>query len=247
MKPGSVQAILAALLALAAAAGCGSSGSPSAAPFRASDQEVRAECLTGTFVPEQTGFDLLQKGPPADWAAVEGEPGAMQAERGAVLVTLRPQGPKREITLTGIRFDIENLGLRPTGTVFYKPCKRRLRGAAIEADLDRFGRIDGSSASFDGTLGRGFILSEDAAPISFPWTFSLKQRRDLYLVVEAYDIWAKWSARIAWESGSSHGVMRIDNGGRNYEIVDGAGSGWNRPLHGKWVPAQGVSRWIGVR
>ncbi|HMC50279.1 MAG TPA: hypothetical protein VKH20_06500 [Solirubrobacterales bacterium] len=228
--------MLAALLvALATAAGCGSSGSYSAPPFTTSDEEVRAECLTGTFVPEETGLDLPQKRPPADWGAVEGEPGAMQAERGAVLVTLHPQGPKSEIRLTGIDFDIENLGLRPIGSVFYKPCKRRLRGAAIEADLDRVGQLDGSDASFNGTLGKGFFVGKDARPISFPWSFSLKQPRRLYLVVEAYDIWAKWSARIPWESGSSHGVIKIDNGGRKYEIVDGVGSGWYQPLHGKWV------------
>lgn len=226
--------------------GCGSGGEDTAPPFSLSEAEVRAECLTGTFVPEEAGFDLLQKKPPSNWRAVEGAPRAMQAERGAVLVTLRPRDPGSRITVTGIRFDVDNLGLRPIGTVFYKPCGRRLRGAVIEGDLDRDGRIHKSDSSPAASLGKGFFVAGHAQPIHFPWTISLQRPLRLYLTVEAYDIWAKWSARISWESGSSDGVAKIDNGGRKFEIVDGAGSGWYRPSKGAWKP-QGSSRWIGVK
>jgi hypothetical protein len=200
----------------------------------------------GTFVPGEAGSDLLQGKPPADWRAVEAAPDAMQAERGAVLVTLRPKSGTVKTTLTDIRFEVDNLGLRPPGAVFYKPCKQRLRGAAIEGNLDRSGRIHESDASLNSTLRKGFFVPDDAQPIHFPWTVSLRQPLHLYLVVQAYDIWCRWTARIVWESGSSHGVVHIDNGGSKYEAVDGAGSVWYRPRHGAWV-AQGASPWVGVR
>jgi hypothetical protein len=246
MKPGWRSLTVSMVMALGTLAGCGSSG-PDERPFTVSEAEVPHECLTGTFIPEEAGFALLQKKPPTDWQLLENVPGAIQAERGAVLVTLRPTGEEEAVTLTDVEFELDNLGVRPVGTVFYKPCKRRLVGAAIEGDLDRFGEIHESNASLDGKLGKGFFIPGDADPVTFPWKVSLKQPLRLFLVVEAYHIWCKWSARISWESGSSHGVIRVDNGGEKYEVVDGLGTGWYRPGPGDKWGAQGTSRWIGVR
>lgn len=235
-----------ALLALWGA-GCGSTSGTDAPPFSVAESEVRAECMSGTFVPEQAGVEIAEAAPPRDWRQIEAAPRAMPAERGAVQVTLRPkQGEPEKVTLTGIEFKVFNLGLRPTGTVFYRPCKRRLAGAAVEADLDGYTHKILSSAQ-SGALRVGFHLPRHSSPIHFPWTVSLTKPLHLYLAAQARDIYADWTARIAWTSGSSHGVIQVDNGGRKYRIVDGQGTGWYRPgPDGQWEDS-GSSRWIGVR
>jgi hypothetical protein len=239
-----VAAVLIWIVALAT-----SDDGPEAPPFSVSESEVRAECMTGTFVPsEGGGGEIAERAPPENWRQIEEAPQAMPAERGAVLVTLRPrqaQAPQK-ITLTGFEFQVFNLGLRPIGSIFYRPCKRRLAGPAIETDLDGFEQKINSSA--DGSLRVGFHLPRDAAPIRFPWTVSLAKPLHLYLVVQALDIYCDWTARVSWTSDSSHGVIRVDNGGRRYRIVDGVGTGWEKPTaKGRWSDLQGSSAWIGVR
>ena len=217
-------------------------------PFSVAESEVRAECMTGTFVPEQAGVEIAEGAPPGDWRRIEEAPEAMPAERGAVQVTLRPKQSEAEkkITLTGIKFKVFNLGLRPTGTVFYRPCKRRLVGAAVETDLDGFShKIIGSAQN--SALEVGFQLPRHSSPIRFPWTVSLEKPLNLYLLVQARDIYCDWTARISWAGESSHGVIQVDNSGRKYRIVDGQGTGWYKPgPSGQWTDS-GSSRWIGVK
>jgi hypothetical protein len=204
--------------------------------------------MSGTAVPEQAGVELLEAAPPRNWRQIEEAPKAMPAERGAVQVTLRPkQGqPPAKIALTGVKFKVFNLGLRPIESVFYRPGKRRLVGAAVETDLDGYTHKILSSAQ-SGALRVGFHLPRHSSPIHFPWTVSLTKPLHLYLVVQARDIYADWIARISWTSGSSHGVIQVDNGGRKYRIVDGQGTGWYRPgPNGQWE-GSGSSLWIGVR
>jgi hypothetical protein len=204
--------------------------------------------MSATFVPEEAGFKLEERAPPSDWRQVEEAPKAMPAERGAVQVTLRPKQGEREkkITLTGVKFKVLNLGQRPIGSVFYRPCKRRLVGAAVETDLDGLNhKIVGSAQN--GVLEVGFHLPHHSQPIRFPWSISLAKPLDLYLLVLARDIYADWAARISWTSESSHGVIQVDNGGKKYRIVDGQGTGWSKPgPDGQWSDS-GSARWIGVR
>jgi len=216
-------------------------------PFSVAESEVPAECMSGTFVPEGAGAEIAGRPPPHDWRRIEEAPKAMPAERGAVLVTLRPDEHRVEgITITGISFHVFNLGLRPIGIVFYRPCGRRPTGAAVETDLDGYTHKVISSEQ-DGALRVGFHLSSHFPPIRFPWTVSLTKPLKLYLAVQARDIYCDWTARIAWTSASSHGVIRVDNGGRKYRIVDGQGTGWYRPSPGGQWDDSGSSRWIGVR
>jgi hypothetical protein len=225
--------------------GCGA-GDRSSPPFTVTEAQVPAECMTGTFVPEAAGSRLSGSPPPRSWQLIEDAPKAMDAERGAVLVTLRSQAGEAKVTLTGIRFRVFNLDLRPAGKVFYRPCERRLSGAAFEADLDGYEHKVSASAE-NGTLRVGFHLRRGANPIRFPWTVSLSKPLRLYLVVQARDIYCKWTADISWTSGSRQGMIRVDNGGKKYLMVDGQGTGWNKPgPNGQWVDS-GSSRWIGVK
>jgi hypothetical protein len=250
MKRGWVLAIGGAIaLALVGAwiAGLGSDPDEQPAPFTVSEREVRDECLTATYVPEAAGFELAERPPPRDWREVEGAKRAMTAERNAVEVAIRPKEGTPTITLTDVHFDVVNHPLRPVGSVFYRPCRKQLVGAAIEADLDGGVEIVSSSADPEGTLGVGLRLPRSGPPIRFPWTLSLRRPLRLYLVVNTQGTYSDWSARIPWTAGSSEGVIRVDNGGRKYRIVDGVGTGWYKPGRGdQWVDS-GSSRWIGVR
>lgn len=224
------------------------STSSSAPPFSVTESEVRAECMSATYVPERAGTEAAKAAPPHDWRLIEEAHKAMPAERGAVQVTMRPkQGQSGgKITLTGIKFRVVNLNLRPTGSVFYRPCKRRLVGAAVETDLDGFAHKIISSAQ-NGALTVGFHLPHHSSPIHFPWTVSLAKPLNLYLLVEAHDIYCDWTALISWTGESSHGVIRVDNGGKKYRIVDGQGTNWYKPgPDGQWTDS-GSFRWIGIR
>lgn len=239
--------LLVALVVVWATGIASTSSKPGPPPFSVTESELRAECMSGTFVPEQAGVEIAEAAPPSDWRKIEEAPEAMPAERGAVQVTLRPkQGEPEKITLTEVKFKVFNLGLRPTGGVFYCPCKRRLVGAAVETDLDGFThKIIGSAQN--GALTVGFHLPRHSSPIRFPWTVSLAKPLNLYLLVQARDIYADWTARISWTSESSHGVIQVDNGGKKYRIVDGQGTGWYKPgPDGQWSDS-GSSRWIGVK
>jgi hypothetical protein len=225
----------------------GSGGNRPAPPFLVAESQVRAECLTGTYIPEEAGVRIAQGTPPRNWRVIEEAPHAIDAERGAVLVTLRPRGEPTRFMVTGVRFHVFDLGLRPIGSVFYRPCDKRPIGPAVEADLDGFEHEISSSADRDGTLGVGFHLPHRAHPIRFPWTISLVEPLRLYLVVQARDIYCDWTADISWTSGASHGVIRIDNGGMKYRMVDGQGTGWSKPgPNGRWSSG-GSAAWIGVR
>ncbi|MDQ3725674.1 MAG: hypothetical protein M3335_07275 [Actinomycetota bacterium] len=250
MKRGRGLAILGTLLAAGALvwliAFSGDDG-PGTPPFTASDSLVRAECLMGTYLPEAVGTRAENRPPPRDWSRIEEAPRALQPDRAAVAVTLRPKRPGEAITLTGIHLDVVQHRLRPLGAVFYRPCKRQLRGPAIEADLDGEGELTSSSAALDGAIGPGLQLPDSAQPIEFPWTVRLSKPLRLYLVTHTEHCYCSWSARIPWESEQSNGVIRVDNGGEKYTMTDTIGVFWNRPgAGGRWV--QGLApRWTGVR
>lgn len=242
-----VGGIVALALVVAWIVGFGAGSGEEPAPFSATDAEVRAECLTATYVPEEAGWKLAERPPPGDWRAVEGAKQALPAERSAVEVTIRPKEGDPTITLTDIHFDVVYRPLRPTGSVFYRPCHRRLTGPAIEADLDGGVRVTASSADPTGVLGLGLRLPQSGQPIRFPWTVSLTRPLRFYIVVNTQHTYSDWSARIPWTGESSEGVIRVDNGGRKYQIVDGEATGWYKPGRGgQWVEG-GSSRWIGVR
>jgi hypothetical protein len=184
---------------------------------------------------------------PGDWSRIEDAPGALLPDRAAVELTLRPKEGSEKITLKGIRLEVDQHALRPLGIVFYRPCKRRLTGPAIEVDLAGAGEVTSSSAAFDETIGPGLRLSPSAPPIDFPWTIELSKPLRLYFVAHTESCYCTWSVRIPWEGESSHGVIHVDNGGRRYTMTDSVGVGWYRPgPNGRWV--QGLApRWIGVR
>lgn len=243
--------LAAAILALAV--GCGSgdhrSGPP---PFSVAESEVKSECMTGTFVPGEVGLAMEERPPPKIWRRIEEAPQALPAERGAVKVTLRPKQPgaEEEVTLTGITFQVVDLGVRPIGAIFYRPCARRLVGPAVETDLDRraYAKIIGSSADPAGSLRVGFHLPAHPSPIEFPFTVALRKPLNLYLLVQALDIYCDWTARISWTSDSSEGVIHVDNSGHKYRVVDGAGTLWRKPTaKGQWSNQLGSSTWIGVK
>lgn len=232
-----ILAALAAVTVTAVAGGCGDSESDPP-PFTASYSQVRAECLMGTYLPEEVGSRVAQRPAPRDWSRIEGAPGAFQPDRALVQVTLRPRRPDAEITLTGISFDVVHHSLRPSGIVFDRPCRREVTGPAIEADLDGAPTLGDSSAALDGRIGPGLQVPQ-SRPISFPWTISLQKPLRLYLLVHAEHSYTSWGARIGWKSDSGEGTIRVDDGGRKFRITDTVAIRWLRPGAGeRWVDEQ---------
>ena len=217
------------------APGCGSSGG--AAPFAFDVAEPKAECLEGTYLPsEVSGWQVKEQGVPRDWGRIEDARGAMQSGRAAVEVTIRPRQAGEEITLDGIHFDVVRIPTRPLGISFYRPCRRRVSGAAIEADLDYPVHVDSSSAAPDGVLRPGPRLPATRRPIHFPWTLKLRKPLHLFVVVRSKDTYCAWGARIPWESGSSSGVIHVDEGGRKFRLSHIFVTWWERPgPHREWI------------
>jgi hypothetical protein len=222
--------------------GVGTADKPSPPPFSAGDSQVRAECLMGTYLPLQaSGLRIWEKPPPREWRTVETAKGAIEAERGAVAVTLRPTEFGAKIALTGIKFEVLPQPNKPNAYAFYLPCKRRLVGAAIEADIDPPIELEASNADVEGSLGAGLHLPKSASPIRFPWTISLDQPLHLYLVVHAEHQYENWSAEISWKSGSREGTIHVNNGGKGYWIADTIGVGWVEPDgQGRWASRIGA-------
>lgn len=223
-------------------------------PISVSDSEVRAECLNGLFVPEKPASDLVEGSPPHNWRAVEDAPGAVQADRGAVEVVIRPREGTKQITLTGIDFKPAYYRRGQGGGVFYRHCNRQIVGPALEMDLDpnpvrRYKPsgpeyIIASNASAENSVHGQPHLRTKSPPIQFPWTVSLKKPLRLYLLVRADDSYCVWSASLSWRSGSDHGTIPIDNGGKKYRIVDTIGVTWYEDAgHGRWVRANRLVGW----
>lgn len=242
-----IVAALAFGLAVGPLAGCGGDSTAAPPPFTASDSEVRAECLFGTFLPKEVGSRAAERPPPRDWRRIEDAPGAIQADRAAVALTLRPKHSGERIVLTDVHLKVKQHPLRPLGTAFFRPCGRELRGPAIEADLAGAGRVIGTSAALDGAIGRGVHLPHDARPIEFPWTVTLDRPLRIYLLARSLHCYCTWKAAIPWHSNSSQGTIHVDNGGRGYTMTDTIGVGWDRPgPHRRWI--QGLPPvWTGVR
>lgn len=236
--------VLAAVIAWVA---MGSSSSDNTPPFTATDSQARVECLTGTYVPsEPDGLRLEEEPVPKSLKGIENAHGALQPDRSVVQVTLDPKEPGEEITLKAIHLEVEPLPLRPLGVTFFRPCKRHLVGPAIEADLDLYGRIQASNADLNGTLGTGLLLPKSAEPIHFPWTISLDKPVHLYLVVHGEHCYCAWKVRFPWSSDSGEGVIRVDNGGKEYLLTDTVGTFWDREVNGQWVRGFAPT-WTGIR
>ena len=230
----------AALAAIIAVVVLGASrGGSSLAPIVVSDTEVEAECFNGTFVPGRTGWAFEGRRPPRNWKTIEKAHGAVQADRGAVEVTIRPREGQKKVTLTGIEFKGGYFTRPQGGAVFYRPCPRRLHGPQLEVDLDPAPpRRLGSDSAAGAALKAPLKVSRSSRPIRFPWTVSLAHPLHLYLVVNADDSYCVWNARLSWEDGGHEGTVAIDNGGRGYRIVDTVGVGWYEPRGERWVPME---------
>lgn len=244
-------ALFAALLAWVA--GCGSSDERSA-PISVTDSEVKAECLNGTFLPGETGARMAEQPPPRDWSAIEDAPKAVQADRGAVEVVIRPREGTKRITLTGIDFKPSYSGRPYGGSVFYRSCDRQVVGPALEIDLDPIPirrykptgpeYIIASNASPQNSVEGQPRLRTKSPPIRFPWTVSLKKPLRLYLLVRADDSYCVWSAQLAWKSGSDRGTIPIDNDGEKYRVVDTVGVPWYEVAKGgQWISVGRLFGW----
>ena len=188
-----------------------------------SSREMKWECTYGTFLPSLVAQRVLERDPPRDWTGeIQRQPGAVFVSREIVEVSIQGESA-RVVTLTGIRFHVVRRP-PPNGEVFIAPCGGPFTGRAMEVNLDaRPPRIELSSQDVDGMLGSVDSAGRPTRPIRFPWIVSLTDPLLLYLFAGTASCYCEWTAQIPWVSGGRRGVISIDDDGRPYKVVAGAG------------------------
>lgn len=211
-----------------------------------SSAPLETACGVVTFLPEPIAHRVLYQLVPQHFTAIENQPGAAPA--GAAVVEASIQGGSaRAITITRISFKVHRKP-RPPGATFTQACGGPLIGRAVEVDLDASPpRIIGTNAVPGAFLGEGRegVNNEPLKirPITFPWTVSLTEPLQLYLIATTRTCYCGWQAELRWVSGAARGTILISNHGRNYLVagpngvqgyLGGAGGTWhsitdNRP------------------
>lgn len=155
----------------------------------------------GAFVPEPTAHSVLRKGPPANWSDLYKFHGAAFVGNAGTEVSIQGES-RRTVTLTGIHFNMKELGKRPAGIAFRGQCGGGAAGHYIQADLDSTPPKIIQSESF---------LPGRIRPIQFPWTVSLTDPLLLYVSATTQKCFCEWYAEIPWVSGAKRGTIMIGN------------------------------------
>jgi hypothetical protein len=193
------------------------------APVTYSAQQIVVECGTPVFIPDtyvgrvlDDSTDLHIGG--ANWPQVQQATHAVVTP-GPVEVSIQGES-SRTITLTGITFAVTRR-VRPPGAIFAHPCGDSIVGRYIEADFDADPvRVVASSMDPQATVGGVDADGRNPyQPLTFPWTVSVTDPLLLKLMPMTATCWCNWRADIAWRSGSKHGVIRVDNHGKGYDVV----------------------------
>jgi hypothetical protein len=192
-----------------------------------SSTPLRSACGLPTFLPEPTARQVVSRPGPSSWRIIEDQPGAAPA--GQVTVEASIQGESaRVITITGIVFKVHRMK-RPEGAIVDEACGGPLEGRSVIVALDSSpAKMLGTNSNRHGWLvppGESGALSAQnrPRPITFPWTVSVTDPLQLYVVAMAKTCYCGWQAELPWVSGSSRGIMTISNHGRDYPVIGEAG------------------------
>ena len=149
---------------------------------------------------------------------------AHSAAAGLDIVNVSIQGEsERPITLTGIEIDVVSRGAVPAGGVYAFPVGGPLEGRYVEVDLSsRPPRIVASSDSETAMWGSPIGADgEEVDDMTFPWTVSLTDPLQIQLIARANDCDCRWTASVAWQSGSKSGTLAINDDGQPFRLVSG--------------------------
>ncbi len=191
-----------------------------------SESEQVSECGTSLFVREPRASELAgdRTSTIPAWGDFQHETGAAVVSPDVVEVSIQGES-NRSVTLTGIDFEVSRRA-RPQGAAFALPCGGPGQGRFVEVDLDRDPvTITASSKDRQAPVGGPVAaVQTPAQAIRFPWNVSISDPLLLYIVARTKRCDCTWRAEISWRSGGKSGVLSIDNGGRGYVVVGGAGA-----------------------
>lgn len=201
----------------------GSSGgsviSYSIAPFK-------TDCGIKSFLPDPIAQKVLSSPGPHRFTSIEDRAGAAPA--GKAIVEASIQGASaRAITITGISFKVHR-HRRPPGATFTQACGGPLTGRAIEVDLDTSPpRIIATNAAPSAFLGEEKEDFHNAPmkvrPITLPWTVSLTDPLQLYLIATTRSCYCGWRAEVRWASGAERGTILMSNHGHDFLVAGDSG------------------------
>jgi hypothetical protein len=184
-----------ALIAIGAIVALGGGASEESLEF--SVFEAKNSCAP-VFLAEPAAAEYLKQAPPKNWKVIQEDPHATFAN--AVYAGVEIEGGAGpSITLQGIDFDVERM-TRPPGSIVYPGCLDFPEGPAIEAEFSPGGKPQ--------LLGSPFPLK---LPLGEPRTF--------YVVVRTVRCHCDWTATIPWRSGSEHGVLKIADGKKPFQVT----------------------------
>jgi hypothetical protein len=195
--------------------------------------EVDGDCVGGTFLPNPAARSVLGGKPPSEWARIQHHTDAAFVNTGSVEVSIQGTSA-RVITLTRFSMQVTRHP-RPPGVVFEQPCGGAGAGRSLNVDVEATPpKVVASSRDPDGLAGsmqNGRLLTR---PIKFPWTVSVTDPLLLYVRAQARSCLCRWTASLAWVSGSQRGTIRIDNDGEAFTVVGGNHLRVYSPLGGRW-------------
>jgi hypothetical protein len=201
---------------------------PSTSLVSYSSAPLRSACGLPTFLPGPIGSQVLSRPGPRSWRKIEDQPGAVPAEQTTVEASIQGESV-RVVTITGIIFKVHRMK-RPRGTIVDEACGGPLEGRSVMVALDASPpKILGTNSNRHGWLApseeNGLTLSarNRPRPITFPWTVSVTDPLQLYVIAMAKTCYCGWQAELPWVSGSSRGVIAISNHGRDYPVIGDSG------------------------
>lgn len=183
------------------------SGSSPSQPFTYSVKEARLPCSGGSFFPGKTAQHFLDQPPPKNWSVVQSHPGAVFANSELVELQIHA-GSADAVTLDSVRFHIERRK-RPDGVTLYPGCFEQLSGWLMVAE-------------FDQSHPKAIIYNHEDPEekvVPLPWKVSLEEPFEILIQPNTSHCYCVWTAEIPWSSGSDHGVIRIAEGEKPFEVT----------------------------
>ncbi len=202
---------------------------------------LKSECGLPTFLPEPVVKQVLSGQGPSGWRTIEDQPGAAPAGQATVEASIQGESA-RVITITGISFKVHHLK-RPKGAIVDEPCGGPLEGRSVVVNLDssppKILRTNSNRHGWLGQPGESILtlqVSNRPRPITFPWTVSVTDPLQLYLIgLARSSCYCGWQAEIPWVSGARRGIISISNHGRDYPVVGEAGLHTYQWATPRWV------------
>ncbi|GLZ37663.1 hypothetical protein [Actinokineospora sp. NBRC 105648] len=167
-------------------------------------QVTSGSCAGGWVVPDTDQPVPLTGGP------ANRPPGAVQADKGIVVVTVQGDQEKT-VVLQEMRVDVVARHPAMIGVFLPTPCGGDLTPRTFEVDLAK------PAPAAVGTAGKSG--GEDIPAPSFPFTVSETDPEQLEISARSTTEDVEWRLRLVWTSGDQRGESVVDDAGRPFRTT----------------------------